>query len=72
MHIVYIIGSWCRNWPLLQSLPFWGLWLLALIAIWVLLIIYVSIPWWMWGLLGLITVLFLFNSLLHGIPGPQG
>lgn len=72
MHLFYIIGYWCKGLPLLQNLPWWGLWFLALIAAWTLLIIYVHIPWWGWTILGLATAIFLFNSFLHGLPGPQG
>ena len=56
----------------LPFLPWWG-WLIALALIYVALIVWVPLPWWAWVLLVLVTVVYLFFSLLVGfVPGPQG
>ena len=72
IHPKYVFASWFRWMPILQSFPWWGLWLLALVGGWVLLIIYASMSWWIWVFLGLATAVFLLNSSIYGLSGPQG
>jgi len=75
MYYLLIFLHYAFSWlPKLQDLSFLPVWVWAFIlpVIYTGLIIFVPLPWWAWTIIGFISCALVFNTILYGMPGPQG